>query len=180
MKQKVSKRSIDGLEMEEFSWKSHSETVKRFHEDIVVSNIKPEHMSMRAYLQLFRSSREHGLPAYARSLRKAYDERKDGMLIWRMGDKVVGWSWLQIHENEFFKEGAYGELNEIYIVSKWRGKGLGKIMMLHAFNWFRERRVSTIRVEVLASNKAAIRFYRKFGFRLDYMSLQTDLSKQYR
>lgn len=57
-----------------------------------------------------------------RILRKAYEEGKDGMFTWKLGE-AFGWSWLKIHENEFFEEGAYGEANEIYVVSKWRGKG---------------------------------------------------------
>ncbi|MBO3808657.1 MAG: hypothetical protein FGF50_03590 [Candidatus Brockarchaeota archaeon] len=44
------------------------------------------------------------------------------MFTWKLGE-AFGWSWLKIHENEFFEEGAYGEANEIYVVSKWRGKG---------------------------------------------------------
>jgi hypothetical protein len=48
-----------------------------------------------------------------RGLRKAYDEGKDGMFIWEIEGEVVGWSWLKVYENEFFKEGVYGEINEI-------------------------------------------------------------------
>ena len=43
-----------------------------------------------------------------RELRKAYDEGKDGMFIWEEDDEVVGWSWLRLHENEFFRARARG------------------------------------------------------------------------
>ena len=133
---------------------------------------------METYRQLLRSSEKHGLPAYMRVLRKAYDEGKDGMFIWELDGEVVGWSWLKVHENEFFKEGAYGEISEIYVVSKLRRKGVGNILMIHAHNWFKERGVNTIRVETAASNKTAIRFYKKFGFKPNYLSLQKELSKE--
>jgi ribosomal protein S18 acetylase RimI-like enzyme len=109
-------------------------------------------------------------------LRKACDEGKDGMFVWEIADEVVGWSWLKVHENEFFKEGVYGEINEIYVVPRLRRKGVGNTMMIHAHNWFKEKGVNTIRVETAASNKAAITFYKKFGFKPHYISLQKELS----
>ena len=169
---------MDGLAVKRFSWKHHSEIVKGFHEDIVVSSFPPKHMSMEKYLQLLRRSEKHGLPAYMRVLRKAYDEEQDGMFIWELDSEVVGWSWLKVHENEFFKEGAYGEINEIYVVQKFRRKGMGKAIMIHAHNWFKEKGVNTIRVETVASNKTAIMFYKKFGFKPNYISLQKELSKE--
>lgn len=161
--------------MKKFSWKQHSEIVQGFHEDIIVSSIQPEHMTTETYLQLLRSSQKHGLPAYMRGLRKASDEGKDGMFIWEINGEDVGWSWLKVHENEFFKEGAYGEINELYVVPKWRRKGLGKKIIVHAHHWFKEKGVNTLRVEVLASNKTALTFYKKFGFKANYLSLQKEL-----
>jgi len=162
--------------MKRFSWGHHSEIVKGFHEDIVVSSFPSKHMSMEIYRQKLRRSEKHGLPAYMRGLRKAYDEGKDGMFIWEVESEIVGWSWLKVHENEFFKEGVYGEINEIYVVPKLRKKGVGKTMMVQALNWFKEKGVNTVRVETAASNKTAILFYSKFGFEPYYISLQKELS----
>lgn len=168
---------MNTLEVKKFSWISHSEIVKGFHEDIVVSSFQPEYMSMETYLQLLRRSEKHGLPAYMHSLREAYDEGKDGMFIWMIDSEIVGWSWLKIYENEFFKEGVYGEINEIYIIKKFRGKGIGKAMMIHAYNWFKRKGVNIVRVETAASNKTAIKFYEKFGFKPYYISFQKKLVK---
>lgn len=166
------------LTVERFSWERHSEIVKGFHEDILISNIQPKHMSTETYLQLLRGSESHGLPAYMRGLREACEAGEDGMFIWRIEEEVVGWSWLRVYENEFFEEGIYGEINEIYVAAKRRGKGIGKAMMTHAYNWFRERRVRVIRVEALASNETAVRFYKKFGFEPNYIIFQKFLSEE--
>ena len=127
-------------------------------------------------MQLLRSSEKNGLPAYMRTLKVAYEEGKDGMFIWELKGKIVGWSWLRIYENEFFKEGAYGEINEIYIVPEWRGKGIGKILMKHAEDWFRNKGIKTVRVEALATNEKALAFYRKHGFKPNYITLQKEIS----
>ena len=167
---------MDKLIVKRFSWKNHSELVKKFHEDIILSNIGPEHLSREAYLQLLRSSEKNGLPAYMRTLKAAYEKGKDGMFIWELKGKIVGWSWLRIYENEFFKEGAYGEINEIYIVPEWRGKGIGNILMKHAEDWFRNKGIKTVRVEALATNEKALAFYRKHGFKPNYITLQKEIS----
>ena len=111
-----------------------------------------------------------------RTLKAAYEEGKDGMFIWELKGKIVGWSWLRIYENEFFKEGAYGEINEIYIVPEWRGKGIGNILMKHAEDWFRNKGIKTVRVEALATNEKALAFYRKHGFKPNYITLQKEIS----
>jgi len=129
-------------------------------------------MTEQEFKVLLRTSEKHGLPAYMRVLREAYDKGKDGMFIWEVEGQVVGWSWLKVYQNEFFKEGAYGGIYEIYVVSEWRNRGIGKKIMKHAFNWFKDRGVRTIRVEVLASNDEAISFYERFGFKPNYISMQ--------
>lgn len=113
-----------------------------------------------------------------KGLRKAYDEGEDGMFIWEIKDNVVGWSWLKIHENEFFKEGAYGEVNEIYVTPEWRRKGIGKTMMTHAHTWFKEKGMNTVRVETAVSNQVAMMFYEKFEYRPHYLSMQKELLKE--
>ncbi len=55
---------------------------------------------------------------------------------------------------------------------------MGKAIMIHAHNWFKEKGVNTIRAETAASNKTAIMFYKKFGFKPNYISLQKELSKE--
>jgi ribosomal-protein-alanine N-acetyltransferase len=97
------------------------------------------------------------------------------MFVWENGKDVVGWSWLKVHENEFFREGVFGEVNEIYIVPRWRRKGLGRSMMEHALGWMRDKGIRTVRVETATSNEAALKFYKEYGFKPNYMILQKEI-----
>ncbi len=99
------------------------------------------------------------------------------MFIWEMDGEAVGWSWLKVHENEFFPEGVYGEICEIYIAPGRRGTGIGTRMMIHAFDWLRARGVKTARVETAATNDAALRLYERFGFEPNYVVLQAELGE---
>lgn len=166
--------------MSEFDWSLYSELVKGFNEDLVLLSFPHEHMPREEFLKLFRSSEKDGLPAYTRVLREACDEGEDGMFVWETDDEAVGWSWLRVHENEFFPDGVYGEIYKIYIVPGRRGEGIGTRMMIHAFDWLRARGVKTVRVETAATNEAALRLYERFGFEPNYLMLQTDISKDVR
>ena len=75
-------------------------------------------------------------------------------------------------------ERVYGEINEVYAIPKSQRKGVGKTVMIHAHNWFKEKGVSTIRVETVAPNKRAIIFYKNFSFKPCYIALQRELSKE--
>ena len=165
------------LSISEFDWGLHSELVKGFHEDLVLLSFPHGHMPREDFLELFRSSDKDGLPAYTRVLREAYDEGVDGMFVWEMDGEAVGWSWLRVHENEFFPEGVYGEICEIHIVPGRRGEGIGTRMMIHAFDWLRARGVNTARVETAATNVAALRLYERFGFEPNYVVLQAELGE---
>ncbi len=113
------------LSISKFDWGLHSELVKGFHEDLKLTSFPHGHMPQEDFLELFRSSEGDGLPASTRVLREAYDRGDDGMFVWDMDGEAVGWSWLRVHENEFFSEGVYGEICEIYIAPGWRGEGIG-------------------------------------------------------
>lgn len=169
---------MDDLSMRNFHWKHDSELIKQFHEDIVVSSFPPKDMSEQTYRQKLRLSKKHGLPAYIKELRRAYEEGKDGMFIWEIKGTVVGWSWLKIHENEFFKEGAYGEVNEIYVKPEWRRKGIGKAMMIHGHNWFKEKGINTVRVETAVSNQVTMMLYKKLGYKAHYTSMEKTFRKR--
>ncbi len=47
----------------------------------------------------------------------------------------------------------------------WRGRGVGSLLMQHLLGWAeKEPSVEKVGLAVLATNEAAIRLYRKFGF----------------
>jgi RimJ/RimL family protein N-acetyltransferase len=53
------------------------------------------------------------------------------------------------------------------IQKKYRGQGLGTLMVEHAIEWARRREVVRLELEVFEENGAAIRLYTKFGFEIE-------------
>lgn len=57
-----------------------------------------------------------------------------------------------------------GELANVALTSKWRGRGLGRQLVGRVLDVARERGVKKIFLEVRASNDRAFDIYRSFGF----------------
>ncbi|ULO08536.1 GNAT family N-acetyltransferase [Paenibacillus sp. 19GGS1-52] len=61
------------------------------------------------------------------------------------------------------KEGQ-GEIDSIYILDEFRGKGVGNILMERTLNWIKNQGIKNICISVLLGNEQAIKFYEKYGF----------------
>jgi ribosomal protein S18 acetylase RimI-like enzyme len=61
--------------------------------------------------------------------------------------------------------GGYGAIQNLGVVSAARGKGFGTALLLGALRGFRAAGLARGRLEVTAQNEAAIRLYRRLGFR---------------
>ena len=59
------------------------------------------------------------------------------------------------------------ELDNMFVLEKYRGKGVGKILYKEFVDWCKSKGVQLLRVEASAGNEDAIEFYRKCGFK-DY------------
>jgi len=59
----------------------------------------------------------------------------------------------------------YGELKRMYVRPRFRGRGLGKLVLIHLAEYARERGVRLLRLETGIHQKEAIRLYEGSGFR---------------
>ncbi len=60
--------------------------------------------------------------------------------------------------------GISSEVDELYVESSKRGRGVGEALLTAAWQKMYEKRVVRISLRVGKSNKKGIRFYRKIGF----------------
>lgn len=58
-----------------------------------------------------------------------------------------------------------GAIQNLGVVSTHRGHGLGTALLIQALHGFRRHGLSRVYLEVTAQNEAAIRLYRRIGFR---------------
>ncbi|NLL46284.1 MAG: GNAT family N-acetyltransferase [Clostridiales bacterium] len=121
------------------------------------------------YLQCYRDSwiQAHGdLTGFSEAYLELAKERSRqypmSVMEAYLGDKAVG--LLELNINRDAKEGA-GCIAFYYMDEKYRGKGLAVQLLGHATSIYRELGRSTLRLRVAKTNKRAIRFYKKYGFK---------------
>jgi diamine N-acetyltransferase len=61
-------------------------------------------------------------------------------------------------------KGIKGEIDSLYILPEYRGKGSGKILMENALNWLSDASCEDIEIWVHPGNTNAISFYWGYGF----------------
>jgi ribosomal protein S18 acetylase RimI-like enzyme len=99
-------------------------------------------------------------------------------------------TWLLMHKGESIgtiqgvgERGGIGAIQNVGVVPAYRGRGLGTALVLKALHAFRNGGLALGRLEVTADNEAAVRLYRKLGFRfrktvykvMDPLSLVADM-----
>jgi ribosomal protein S18 acetylase RimI-like enzyme len=60
---------------------------------------------------------------------------------------------------------VFGSIQNVGVVPQYRGRGFGRILLLHALHGFYRSGLGRAMLEVTAQNEAAIRLYRRLGFR---------------
>jgi ribosomal protein S18 acetylase RimI-like enzyme len=63
------------------------------------------------------------------------------------------------------ERGAVGAIQNLGVLPTWRGRGLGQALLLLALHGFSRAGLGRGQLEVTASNDAAVRLYRRLGFR---------------
>jgi len=84
-------------------------------------------------------------------------ETKNVMIGYLAGGIYKGIPWRQ--------RGVYAELDNMFIESRFRGRGVGEKLVKDFLDWCRQKKVDFVQVTASSKNKNAIGFYRRTGFR---------------
>jgi len=68
----------------------------------------------------------------------------------------------------------------VLVLSPFRGQGVGQLLMAHALDWAGERDLKKMVLSVFATNREAIKLYKRFGFVLEgTRKMQYNIGGQY-
>jgi len=81
-------------------------------------------------------------------------------------DKVVGYCISSI-----LKENK-SEIESLFVESNYRGKNIGDFLMKDALEWFKEKDIKSISINVAYGNDNAVCFYKKYGFYPSLLKLE--------
>ena len=97
---------------------------------------------------------------------KAELDNKDSLFYFvQIADKIIGYLKLNVNtaQTEAISNGL--EIERIYLLSAFQGKGYGQIMMDKAFEIAKALKKTRLWLGVWEKNKGAIRFYERNGFK---------------
>ena len=57
-----------------------------------------------------------------------------------------------------------GNIDSLFVKVSHRGHGIGEALVRRSLDWFEQRSITAISVEVLVGNEAALPFYERLGF----------------
>ena len=86
-------------------------------------------------------------------------DRATDLLFLTAGSRVVGFAWLRGPLD------GVGEIEPIGLIPRWRGQGLGRVLLLAALDRQRRRGAARAQVALWRDNERALALYRSLDFR---------------
>lgn len=98
-------------------------------------------------------------------LRKCVRSKKFCVLVASSGDVIVGYGIAGLSSRPpIFKNQKIGFIYDLYVQEKYRRSGVGKIILLAMYDWFRENDIKDVELSVQAINDSGNSFWDKEGF----------------
>jgi ribosomal protein S18 acetylase RimI-like enzyme len=116
---------------------------------------------------------------YVENLRVEAEKSRGVMLVAEVDGEVVGYCTLHIHRDtagdtdEIYYE--YAHLGDLGVRAQFRSMGVGKKLITHCEGLARDAGKKWLRLNVLATNKRARKFYAEHGFAENLVNLEKPL-----
>lgn len=121
---------------------------------IIIRNFRPSDLT-RVYEIETKSFKDPYHPLFLLNLYEAYH---DSFFVAERNCLVVGYVIFRIL-------GGKGHILALATDPRYRKRGIGRTLMEHIINYLRERGIREAWLEVRISNKSAIEFYKRMGFK---------------
>ncbi len=97
-------------------------------------------------------------------IKKAIYSKNSLILVSEINNLVVGYLFLSIKKNPFYKLKKYGLIQAIVIENKYRNRKISTKLLNMALEWCKEKKLKRISLYVLTNNHHAIEVYKNWGF----------------
>lgn len=101
------------------------------------------------------------------NLERQFNNPKSKFFFLQNGEKVIGYLKINVEDaqTESKLKNAI-EVERIYLLSEYRGKGVGSILMDKAVSIGKELKKDVMWLGVWEDNPSSIKFYQKYGFKI--------------
>ncbi|MBT3464109.1 GNAT family N-acetyltransferase [archaeon] len=91
-------------------------------------------------------------------------------------NKIIGYMLCTIKKyDEIFKLKYYGSINDIYIMKKYRGKGISSKLKDESIKWFKSKKIKYISLSFNSENSLPYKIYKKWGFKDEYTEMWKEI-----
>ncbi len=155
------------LGLREFDWNADADIIAEWQRETYALNF-PDF----GYTPEFAAAFRH-------DLRRAALDENNGLFVLseldsHKGETLCGFVWIVLCHNNWTGE-RYGYINNLYVEPARRGQGLSDELLLYAEGWFRERRVTRLRLTVTSTNVAAYRLYERMGYTTQRFEMEKEI-----
>jgi ribosomal protein S18 acetylase RimI-like enzyme len=99
-------------------------------------------------------------------LTEHFHDEGSQIFLARIEDETVGYIKLEIAKYPpVLKRQRYGYISDAAVKDSFRGMGTGRLLFEAAREWFRSKGITRIELKVLNSNRVAVGFWKRMGFR---------------
>lgn len=94
-------------------------------------------------------------------------ESADALVLVAAGDKgVMGYCISKVGEKPpVYADVRYGLIDNLAVAEEYQRKGVGEQLFQESVNWFKEKGLSRIELEVAVFNPKSVNFWKKMGFK---------------
>ena len=143
-------------------------TIRNFKSDDIekISFFKSESVKMNFPGSKFNSE------MYKRLLLKSVSKSPDYVKVAEDNGNVMGYVWFKVIDSTV---GMFGRFEHLFVDESCRGKGVGKMLMEAAENYFRSKGIKTVKLTVTTTNENAMKLYEKLGYETKRYKMEKDL-----
>jgi ribosomal protein S18 acetylase RimI-like enzyme len=104
-------------------------------------------------------------------------KRRNILIAAKVEEETVGYVLLTLPREQTFEvQETFGVVNELYILPRFRKKGIGKRLLEDCLSRIKAEGFKTARISVLSGDRNAIRLYKKLGFRVFMYNMTKSLA----
>lgn len=102
---------------------------------------------------------------------------KGFLFVAKNGNKPIGFCTSSIFEMPLEASEIMGSINDLYVLPEFRGRGIGRKLVAESLKKLKAQGVNTARLNVLKENRAAVKLYRKLGFKIYNYGMEKTLEE---
>jgi ribosomal protein S18 acetylase RimI-like enzyme len=139
--------------------KSDWPQLERLYKEFRVYNLKIIKKT-GVYLQ------EYELPFKRQDFLKLIARKNKLFMVALDKEKIVGFVLARLKKEKYRgKSFLNGNLSEIFITQKYRGKGIAEKMWQITLRWFKKQKIKSLQLNVFYENKTPFEIYKFWGFK---------------